>query len=861
MTKTIVTLQAFLLVAHCFLITSATANVPTELRCEYLVNPLGIDVVRPRFSWKLRASEPDLQEVGQSTYQVLVASSREILDRGEGDRWNSKTVKSTKSVHVEYDGQTLAYGNACYWKVRVTDRNGVQSNWSPPASFTVGPIDLSDWSAKWIGAESGNTNGSYLAFENTFQLSTQPQRALAYITSLGYHELFINGKKVSDCVLAPSISDYSKRARYVTYDLTSHLQTGANRITIRAAPGWASFPRFGQTRHPLIRCQVDIQHTDGTTVRIETDESWQTLYTGSKQLDRWVKEHYAAERQEEKMEPTATKVFEIPLNISAEKVEPNRLFELLEPVEISKRDTGWRIDFRRQFTGWLEVPLEAPAGTVVDLRISERKDEDVSYNQKIQVVVPASGSTRFRHRFNYVSGRWLTIDGPVKRPENVRAYLVHTDYPQLTEFRCSNDLLNRIHDTTMWTFRCLSVGGYVVDCSHRERLGYGGDAHATIPTGLSHFGLGAFYTKWLEDWRDVQTADGNIPDTAPTHEAGGGPAWSGVVIQLPWRLYIHYGDLQVLEKNWPMMVRWLSFIDTKTRDGLLQHYGDEKWGFLGDWVPPGRKQSPAARVDDRSTLFFNNCYWLWSVQTAAKIAEVLGKSDEVERLQQQADKIRKRVHQEFWDPERGVYANGEQPYLAFPLLIGLPPEELRPQIEKQLEHAILVQDKGHINAGIHGHVLLLDYLTRAGRSDLAFEMINKTTYPSWGHMFENGATTIWEQWDGEESRCHSSFLGVGAWFIRGLAGIVPDPLQPGYEHFFVKPQVCGDVTSCDASYESIRGRIESHWQLEAGILKLTVLVPPNTTATVQLPDGDTWIDHHVGSGRHQFTTALPTTNQ
>jgi alpha-L-rhamnosidase len=192
-------------------------------------------------------------------------------------------------------------------------------------------------------------------------------------------------------------------------------------------------------------------------------------------------------------------------------------------------------------------------------------------------------------------------------------------------------LLNRIHDTTMWTFRALSLGGYVVDCPHRERLGYGGDAHATVPAALTHYGMGAFYTKWMQDWRDMQSESGDLPYTAPTYVGGGGPAWSGIVIQLPWEMYVQYGDTRVLEQNWPMMDRWLQFLETNVSDGLLRPYGHEEWGFLGDWVPPGRGQSRGTRVDDRSTLFFNNCYWYSSLTTAARIADILGNRADAER--------------------------------------------------------------------------------------------------------------------------------------------------------------------------------------------------------------------------------------
>jgi alpha-L-rhamnosidase len=361
----------------------------------------------------------------------------------------------------------------------------------------------------------------------------------------------------------------------------------------------------------------------------------------------------------------------------------------------------------------------------------------------------------------------------------------------------------------------------------------------------------------MQDWRDMQSEDGDLPYTAPTYEGGGGPAWSGIVIQLPWQMYVQYGDRRVLEDNWPMMIRWLGFLETQVGEGLLQHYGDEEWGFLGDWVPPGRGQPKGTRVDEHSTLFFNNCYWYWSLKTAAEIADVLGKAREAERLRVRAAETRETIHEYFWEPERGVYANGEQPYLAFPLLLGLPPEELQTKIEARLEKTILEDDSGHINAGINGHALVLEYLTRAGRSDLVFEMASKTTYPSWGYMLEKGATTIWEQWDGKNSLCHSSFLGIGAWFIRGLAGIAPDPKQPGYKHFFVRPQICGNVTSCEASYDSIRGLIKSSWRIEDGIMNLEIVVPPGTSATVILPGQAGSERKLVEPGEYSFSAILP----
>jgi hypothetical protein len=383
----------------------------------------------------------------------------------------------------------------------------------------------------------------------------------------------------------------------------------------------------------------------------------------------------------------------------------------------------------------------------------------------------------------------------------------------------------------------LSLGGYVVDCPHRERMGYGGDAHATMMTALAHFGVEAFYRKWLEDWRDVQYANGDLPFTAPTYDGGGGPAWSGIVIALPWEHYVAYGDRRVLEANYPTMKRWLAFVEEHAVNDLLEPYGDKDWGFLGDWVPPGRDQGEH-RVDARSTLFFNDCYWLASVEKAARIARVLGRDDEAASYRARAAKIRRAVQAEFYDAARGTYANGEQPYLALALLEELPPAELRPVIVAKLEREIRSTNSGHVNAGIHGTYFLLEALMRERRDDLIFEIASKTDYPSWGWMLANGATTLWEQWDGENSRLHSSFVSIGAWFVESLAGIRADPEHPGYEHFFVEPAIVGDLTFARASLRSVRGTIESAWRIAGGALTLEVTVPPSTTATIAVPSSD-----------------------
>ena len=687
----------------------------------------------------------------------------------------------------------------------------------------------------------------------SFELEREPLRAVAYVASIGYHECYVDGERIGDAVLAPNISDLEKRARYVTYDLSGKLHRGRNALGLWLGSGWSSAKRFGIEQGPLATAQLELCFADGSIERIVTDASWKTKPSSITHGTPWAMWAFGGDRLDGGAEladwsradfddsawPSA-RVLQSKVVISAEALEPNRIMQVLPAAKIEVLGPdAWRVDFGRNFTGWVELPLSGKPGSTVTVGVSEHIEDDASFNQSTQVVLPASGETRYRQRFNYTAGRWSTVRGSTPPTDSglVRGLLIHNDYDTLGEFKCSNELLNRIHDTVVWTYRCLSLGGYTVDCPHRERMGYGGDAHASMKTALTHFGLEAFYSKWLEDWRDVQYDNGDLPYTAPTFEGGGGPAWSGIVIALPWELYVRYGNLEILTRMFPTMQRWLAFLETKAKDDGLQPYGHPNWGFLGDWVPPGRDQG-GNRIDQRSTFYFNDCYWLASLEKVARIAELLGKSADAASYRARAGQIRRAINTKYFDAASCTFANGEQPYLAIALLDDVSPKELRPRLLENLEHEIRVTNQGHVNSGIHGTYFLLEALMRERRNDLIFELATKTDYPSWGNMLEHGATTMWEQWDGDNSLMHSSFLSIGAWFVEGLAGIRADPEHPGYEHFFVEPALVGDLTWAAASFRSIRGLIESHWSLEGGECLLEVSVPPNTTATIVVPTND-----------------------
>jgi alpha-L-rhamnosidase len=897
----------------------ARAFVAQGLRCEYLSNPLGIDVLTPRLSWALTPA-PGVR--GQSAYQILVASSAPILQSDRGDLWDSGRVTSTESTWIEYAGKELHSGEQAYWKVRVWSDAGKLSSWSEQATWTMGLLQPSDWHAKWIGERrpEGMAEGTPLAspwLRKNLTLAKRPSRAIVYVNPLGYYELYINGKKVDDHVLSPAVSDYSKRNLYVAHEVADYLVPGKNVIALWLGRGWYVRGHPGVIHDgPLVRAQLEIAFADGNRSEVVTDETWKLRESPITPLGRGTAfgdyggERYDAQRElahwnEADLEDSGWQtaaVFEPPRVLtSAQMVEPNRLVETIKATRAEAYpEGGWMIDMGRNFTGWLEIKLPpTPRGSLVKLEYSDQMEPDKpapgaapepdhmdagrrsapaptnaspgrgrggnptvfpnTFNQRDEIVGNGEALT-FRSRFNYHGFRFVRIIGLERAPEvsNATGYPIRTAYDRAGEFTSSNDLLNRIYQMVTRTYEALTLGGYVVDCPTRERLGYGGDAGTSMETGMFNFSVGGLYSRWLSNWRDAQDASGSLPHTAPNYpnQGGGGPMWGGMVVTLPWQMYLQYGDRGVLEANYPMMRKWLGYLAQESADSLLVNHTShamsiEVWNFLGDWLTPKgsfRGTSP----DPRPAQLINSAHYLYQLQLAAKIAAVLGKDSDSAAYAAQAADVAKAIQQRFYNAADHSYGNGDAIQEAFPLLTGAVPAELRAGVIGRLENTIRVENNGHLDTGMHGTYFLLKYLMEAGRNDLIFGMTNTTEYPGWGYMLANGATTSWEGWTGQ-SHIHDTLLSIGAWFTEGVAGIQSDGTSPGFRHFVIRPAVVGDLTFARARYRSIHGDIVSDWRIEKGAFRLNVTLPPGTTATVFLP-GRPGVE--VAAGEHSFKRAL-----
>jgi alpha-L-rhamnosidase len=834
---------------------------PEALRCEYLNDPLGIDVAKPRLSWTLNTVNPEVKKgIRQTSYQILVASSLDLLRKNQGDLWDSGKVESDQSVSVEYQGKPLESQMRCFWKVRVWTSSSSSSSltpdsrlltpstWSEPASWTMGMLKPENWSAKWIRSQENDVNVSPW-LRKSFDLTAVPSRASVCVNIAGYAELYINGQKVGVDVLTPAVSDHKLQVFYNTYDVTPLLKKGRNTIGLWLGRGWADGV-------PLVRAELRAQ-VGGKPWFLGTDASWKTRVShyrwiggrqwndfGGERVDanaavpEWSRETFDDSSWTNAVETSAPKGQAV-----AQQAPLNRIGKEIPAVAVTDIGGGKiEIDFGTALTGWLRLKMPAlKAGTVVKMTFADvrRKKGDYQHFKQFSEFVSAGGVGEvFQHKFNYAGFRYVIVEGLPSAPakEDAVALLIESDLETAGSFECSNELFNRIHRVNQWTQRCLNLGGYYVDCPHRERMGYG-DGQVATEGFMTSFHAYGYYRKWLFDWRLRQGADGGLPHVAPFGQGGGGPGWPGLLAATTWRHYLYYGDRRVLEENFDAIRRYVDYLETLCKDNILRKYGGQ-WDFIGDWVPPNRGMDTKNWPGPQAAELFNNCYRIYQMDLLMRMAETLGRKDEVERCQSRLSVIRPAVHAAFYDQAAGHYVIDEQAYYVMPLMTGVAPESERAAILKKLAQNILVKNKGHLDTGMLGTYFMMEYLRETGRSDLVFTMFNQTTHPGWGYMLEQGATTLWEQWNGHWSHIHSCFTSPDNWFYQGLAGIRPDPSGPGFKKIIIKPEMAGDLTWVKGHHDSPYGRIVNNWKREGDKLTMDVTIPLNTTATVHVPAKD-----------------------
>jgi len=827
-----------------------------HLKCEFLNNPLGIDTLQPRFSWRMTDTARTRGQ-RQTAYRILVSVSLHSLEQGKGDVWDSGKVNTDKSVNVVYPGRSFKPGMNYFWKVRIWDMHGRPTNWSSPSRFSIGLLNPSDWKAHWMGMENA-TDLDWIWFRKSFTLKTIPNCVFAYVGSVGFHELYVNGRKVGDQVLTPSVSDLQKRALYLTYDITKYLRKGDNVIGVWLAPGWSIFKDFNPfvefhfEKSPLCICQVNVLNRSRQKVLLASDNTWKCHLSNGRHIGRWQNSDFGGDYVDARayipgwskpgLDETGwgnASEYPLSLMLSPDNVQPNRICDVIHAQSVTQEGPDkYRVVMKKLYTGWIHVRFHGNEGDKVTFLVSSLPNKECEYDQKDEYVIGPTGKGVFCNRFTYHECQYVTIEGLHYKPQlnDITGYRISNDRKRVGYFDCSDKLLKKIYDITLYNYVNLSAGGITVDCPHRERLGYGGDGHTSMETALMNYDTDAFFTKWARDWRDIQKPDGSVAHTAPQMGGGGGPAWSGFIITMPWETYMTYGDTRILSETYPFMKRLLDYFgENSDSDGLMHPLPGGYWFFLGDWLTPHGSELS----DSQSALLFNNCYYLYVTRIMAKIAKLLKHPGDVKKYDALAERLKTAINERFYDPEKGCYLDDLEDSEIMPLISGAVPKKRFPEIISLFEHELIdVKDK-HLDTGLHGTYFMTKYLTEHGYNNLVYDYASQTTYPSYGYLIKQGYTTWPEEWQGADSRMHGCYNGIGAWFQKGLAGIRPDPDHPGFQHFLISPALTGNLKWVRAEFISPYGRIISDWSISKGKKRFHVCVPPNSTATLRLPAAST----------------------
>ncbi len=899
--------KAIVLLSSILLLACSQEPAPlkiTNLECEYLVNPLAMDVLEPRLSWKIEALNDQVYNQKQKAYQILVAGSPEKLTEQAADLWNSGRVESDKTAQIIYEGKPLESMQFCYWKVKVWNKENEVSPWSEPAFWRMGLLEETDWKAQWIGDEPDLRQKAYRAYldqhnpvndgalknvrpipppssmlRKKFRIDKKVRRAFLYASALGYYEIWLNGHKAGDQVLAPEWTDYNKRVQYQVYDVSKALREGDNLISSVLGDGWylgmlgptkwhAEYPRrgyYGNDRRLI--AQLMVEYNDGTKLVVTTDGSWKINADGyiidadnfrGQTIDaRKIPAGWKKADFDDNLWKNAFVDASIDKNLEAQKNEPIRVYDTLSPVHIHQKGDKYIIDFGQNLAGFTKLTIKGDRGDSITLRHGEMlTDDGLLYTSNLAAAIQedhyllSGGEDIFEPTFTYHGFRYVEISGLTDAPEKemIKALAVSSDPLVTGNFECSNPKLNQLWSNILWTQRS-NMTSVPTDCPQRdERMGWMGDAQVFCQTSMFNMDMAAFYTKWLKDIRDAQSQRGTFPDIAPhandpDSRFSNAPAWADAGMIIPWRMYQNYGDTEILRLHYHAMKRYLENIRQQNPDHLWlhdtgNHYGD--WlnanTIIADEYSNTRGEIPK---DVFATAFYAN-----SVRLFSRMAEILGNEKDAAEYFKLFEDIRRKFNDTYVNSEFRIKGNTQSAY-ALALHFDLLPQENQKEAFDHMIECIEEYDY-RISTGFVTTLMMMKELVKWGRTDIAWQLLESERFPSWIYSINQGATTIWERWDGYvkgrgfqnpgmNSFNHYSIGAVGEWMYRVILGINPSEEHPGFKHFIIHPRPGGTLTWARGHYNSINGLISSEWKLENGLFSLEIVIPINTTATVVLP--------------------------
>ena len=853
-----------------------------NLTCEYLTNPLGIDKQYPVLSWNIKT---DKRNWHQYAYQIIVSSEVTLLKKGTGDVWNSGKVISSENIQVIYRGVLLQSFMNCYWKVKVWDNNGIESDWSPPAYWKMGVLSPSDWKGKWIcsdlklkdyqialralpdfamesdaeiwkRADSIRKNvhpadtAPAVYIRKEFNLNKTIKRATAYVCGLGLNELFMNGLRIDKQYLNPAFTDYQKRVLYNIYDVTNYAKRGANALGVILGNGWYNLIvphalRFYSADYidpPKLLMQLYIEYNDSSTRIIATDSTWKfttngpityngilsgETYDARKEMHGWELPGYS---------DTAWLVSKMAIPpqgmLKAQLLDPVRKLDSFSAVKLEKTEKGFHFDMGRELCGWVSIKLRGRKGQKVKVYYPGAPSHTLGRYQTCYFILKGDGEEVFEPNFSYNGYRYIEVEGLDYTPalSDVKGFLVATDLRPVGIFSCSNEKLNEIQKILLNTIRNYIV--HIPNDPTREKSGWTQDVETGFDVNAYNFDVARMYIKWQHDFNDAVYSNGYIPPVVPGRFAGptiNGPWWGGMIIYNVAKLYSYYGDIGIIKESYESMRKYMGYLTSISKNNIID------WG-LGEWMEPYRISEDPRPVNTPVALTSTVAYYYYA-HTMTFFAKMLHKDSDAQYFKNLSVSIKRSFNKSFLNGQTGQYSIGSQAGQLMPLHFGLVPSDKRELVISKLIEFIKKRN-GHLSTGFVATPILLTTLDDIGLSDKAYTMATKRDFPGWFDMiFNRGNSVMMENWKGGGVQMPSLGGPIGYWFYYSLAGI--KPALPAFKSIVIKPFLSDSLSWVSASYQSIQGRISSKWQRRNNRCFLQVKIPANTKALVYLPTANT----------------------
>ncbi|PWV90996.1 alpha-L-rhamnosidase [Paenibacillus cellulosilyticus] len=834
-----------------------------DLTCEYRTNPLGLDVLKPRLSWKLRS---DRNNTMQQAYRVQVALDSTFQHL----QWDTGEVQSEQSLHVEYEGCSLAQQTRYYYRVRIHDSYGIKSEWSETSWWETGLLGQNDWKGQWItpaAHELDPSLESIFLLRRSFSVHKKIVSARAYASALGLYELSLNGNRVGDELLTPGWTSYSHRIQYQTYDVTGHLQEGTNGIGFMLADGWYKGGmgdnkfRYGDRRAAWL--QLWIAYEDGTEDWIVTDSSWRAetgpivysnIYHGEKYDARVEREGWSTGTYDDQAWKSIEIVKGPTDKLIAQENEPVRMTEEIQPSAVIHTPNGDTVlDMGQNMVGRIRMTVTAPAGTRIVLKHAEVLDRDGNIyfgnlkeaKQEIEYFAKGDGVEVYAPKFTFQGFRYVRVEGyPMSEDglpiNNFVGEVLHTDMKRTGFFTCSDARVNKLQQNIVWGQR----GNFIdvpTDCPQRnERLGWTADAQVFAATALFNYQGGVMFTKYMRDLKAEQQPDGGVPFVIPNvmngHSAAG---WGDAAVIIPWTLYQYYGDTRLLEEQYASMKAWVEYIRAQGDNEYAWNTGFQ----FGDWLALDAKENSYVGATPRDLVA--TAYYAYSTRLLRNAAAILGKQEDAEAYGRLLVDITAYFQGEFVTPF-GRMASPTQTAHVLALIFDLVEGPIRKRIARDLNE-LIVENDYHLTTGFVGTPYLCFALSNNGYHETAIRLLQQESYPGWLYAITKGATTIWEHWDSIKpdgsfwddnmnSFNHYAYGSIGDWLYRKVAGLDMDETAPAYKRIRIRPALgMRGLRFASASFESMYGEIHSGWRMSNGQIEIVVRIPVNTRAEVLLP--------------------------